>query len=95
MTKKIINDAIFESIKKSLVDDMQIAYEVFKAEGHDDIEGVIFHINSTEGFGVYLKNNPSKLADLTDYLFSNLDFAINLIFSNEGEPEFYPLLPKN
>lgn len=89
-----IEDYLYEGIKKKLTDDIIIAYEVFKLEDHENLEGVILSLNSFEGFGSYLKSNPSKLSDFVHHLYSNIDFIVHLVFAKEGNEEFYPLLEK-
>lgn len=89
-----IEEYLYEGIKKKLTNDIVTAYEVFKLEEHENLEGVILSLNSSEGFGCYLKRNPSKLSDLVQHLYSNVDFIIHLVFSKEGKDEFYPLLEK-
>ena len=88
---KIKNDQIYTMIKKKMIDDLIIAYEVFKEEEHPDLRGVILALNSSGNFGSYLKNTPGKLADFTEHLYANLDFVVHLAFSNEFEDGFYPL----
>lgn len=89
---KKMNDFVFDAIKKSLTDDIKIAYEVFKEENIDkELSGVTIHLNSTKGFGEYLKNNPQYIRDLLEPLYQELDFCIKLVFSKDGDEEFYPL----
>ena len=89
---KITNDHVYEAIKKSIINDVQIAYEVFKEEGYDNLEGVILCLNSFSKFSIYLKENPVKLADFTECLFTSFDFIVQLSFVKDGEDEFYPLV---
>ena len=88
----MMNDFVFNGIKKSLTEDLKIAYEVFKEENkNQELSGVTLHLNSTKGFGEYLKNNPDKIKDLLEPLYRELDFCIKLVFSKDGDEEFYPL----
>jgi hypothetical protein len=89
-----INDCLYEGIKKSMIDDLKIAYEVFKEEKHENLEGVILALNPQGGFSKYLKENPAKLAEFFEYLYVNLDFVVHISFNNDGEDEFYPFLSK-
>ena len=89
---KKMNDFVFDAIKKSLTDAIEIAYEVFKEENIDkELSGVTIHLNSTKGFGEYLKNNPQYIRDLLEPLYQELDFCIKLVFTKDGDEEFYPL----
>lgn len=89
---KKMNDFVFDAIKKSLTDDIKIAYEVFKEENIDkELSGVTIHLNSTKGFGEYLKNNQQYIRDLLEPLYQELDFCIKLVFTKDGDEEFYPL----
>ena len=90
MTKN--NDYIYEAIKKSILHDIEIAYEVFKEENYEKLEGVILQLNSTKGFGDFIKNDASKLADFMEHLYNNLEFIVHIAFTEQGEDEFYPLL---
>jgi hypothetical protein len=89
-----INDCLYEGIKKSMLEDLQIAYEVFKEEQYEDLEGVILSLNPLGGFSKYLKDNPAKMAEFFEYLFENLDFVVHIAFNNEGDDEFYPFISK-
>jgi hypothetical protein len=89
-----INDCVYEGIKKNLTEDLLIAYEVFKEEGYEDLEGVILSLNSSKGFGSFLASNPSKMADFSNHVFENIDFIVHLAFIKDQEDEFYPLLKK-
>lgn len=89
-----MNDKLYEGIKKSLTDDLIIAYEVFKEEGHQNLEGVILALNPFGNFGNYLRENPDKMADFTGHLFENIDFIVHLAFSKEFNDEFFPLIEK-
>ena len=89
-----INDCVYEGIKKNLTEDLIIAYEVFKEEGYDDLEGVILSLNSSKGFGSFLVSNPSKMADFSNHVYENIDFIVHLAFIKDQEDEFYPLLKK-
>ena len=89
-----INDYVYEGIKKNLTEDLIIAYEVFKEEGYEDLEGVILSLNSSKGFGSFLVSNPSKLADFSNHVYENIDFIVHLAFIKDQEDEFYPLLKK-
>jgi hypothetical protein len=91
---KIKNEQIYTMIKKKMIDDLIIAYEVFKEEEHPDLRGVILALNSSGNFGSYLRNNPSKLADFTEYLYNNLDFVVHISFSNDFNDEFFPFIEK-
>ena len=91
---KINNNHIYEGIKKKLTEDLIIAYEVFKEEGHQNLEGVILSLNSFGNFASYLKDNPEKLADFTEHIYANIDFTVHLVFSKDHEDEFYPLIEK-
>ena len=87
-----MNDQLYEGIKKKLTEDIIIAYEVFKEEEYDNLEGVILQLNSTKGFGEFIKKDPVKLADFMEHLYNNLEFLVHISFTNQGEDEFYPLL---
>ena len=89
---KMNNDYIYEAIKKSIINDIELAYEVFKEEEYDNLEGVILQLNSTKGFGEFIKKDPVKLADFMEHLYNNLEFLVHISFTNQGEDEFYPLL---
>ena len=90
----MMNNQIYEGIKKKLTEDIIIAYEVFKEEGHQNLEGVILSLNSFGNFGEYLRENPEKMADFTGHIFENIDFVVHLAFSKDGKDEFYPLIEK-
>ncbi len=90
----MMNDKLYEGIKKSLTDDLIIAYEVFKEEGHENLEGVVLALNPFGNFGNYLRENPDKMADFTGHLFENIDFIVHLAFSKEFNDEFFPLIEK-
>jgi hypothetical protein len=77
-----------------MLEDLQIAYEVFKEEQYEDLEGVILSLNPLGGFSKYLKDNPAKMAEFFEYLFENLDFVVHIAFNNEGDDEFYPFISK-
>ena len=90
-----INDYLYEGIKISLTNDLKVAYEVFKQEGYENLEGVILSLTPSKGFGQYLKENPVKLADFSEHIFSNIDFVVHLAFSKDtNEDEFFPLIEK-
>ena len=89
-----INDCVYEGIKKNLTEDLINAYEVFKDEGYEDLEGVILSLNSSKGFGSFLVSNPSKLADFSNHVYENIDFIVHLAFVKDQEDEFYPMLKK-
>lgn len=86
------NDKIYGAIKKSLTDDLIIAYEVFKEEEHKGLIGVKLVLNPSGEFAKYLRENPDKLADFTEHLYSNIEFNVHLIFSKEFEDGFFPLI---
>lgn len=89
-----INDQIYKGIKKSIVDDLEVAYEVFKEEGYQNLEGVILSLNPLKGFGKYLIDNPKQLADFSEHLFTSTDFVVHLGFNKDSEDEFFPLIEK-
>ncbi len=89
-----INECLYEGIKKNLTEDIIIAYEVFKEEGYENLEGVILSLNSSKGFGSFLVSNPEKIADFSDHIFENIEFVVHLAFSKDQEDEFYPLIEK-
>lgn len=90
--KKKMNDYVFEAIRKSLSEDIKLAYEVFKEENkNQELSGIAIHLNSTKGFGEYLKNNPNRIKDLLEPLYQELEFCIKIVFDTEGDEEFYPL----
>lgn len=89
-----INDCVYEGIKKSLTEDIILAYEVFKEEGYENLEGVILSLNSFKGFGSFLVSNPTKLSDFSNHIYENIDFIVHLAFSKDQEDEFYPLIEK-
>lgn len=89
---KMNNEMIYNAIKVSIIDDMNIVYEVFKEEGIENLEGVIIYLNSLRGLGNYLKNNPIKLAEFVDHLLSHLDFRIQISFGEKDEDEYFPLI---
>lgn len=90
----MMNNQIYEGIKKKLTEDIIIAYEVFKEEEHQNLEGVILSLNSFGNFGKYLRENPDKMADFTGHIFENIDFVVHLAFSKDGKDELYPLIEK-
>lgn len=85
---------LYEGVKRKLVEDLIIAHEVFKEEGYENLEGVILSLNNSKGFGMFLKQHPSKLADLSEHLCNNLDFVVQIAFLEKGKEEFYPLIKK-
>ena len=87
-----MNDQLYEGIKKSLIEDIKLAYEVFKEEEHENLEGVILALNPLRGFGQYLMDNPAKMAEFTEYLFVNTEFVVHLAFDKECDDEFFPLI---
>jgi hypothetical protein len=89
-----INECLYEGIKKNLTEDLLVAYEVFKEEGYENLEGVILSLNSSKGFGSFLVANPSKLADFSNHVYENIEFIVHLAFSKDQEDEFYPLIEK-
>lgn len=89
------NDQLYKGIKKSMVEDLIIAYEVFKEEDYENLEGVILALNPLGNFGKYLKENPAKLADFYEHLYLSVDFIVHIAFNIDGDDEFYPLLGKN
>ena len=90
----MMNDQLYEGIQKKLTEDILIAYEVFKEEGHENLEGVILSLNSFGNFASYLRSNPTKLADFTEHIYANIDFIVHLAFSKEHDDELYPLIEK-
>lgn len=88
------NEQLYIGIKKRLLEDLIIAYEVFKEEEYEGLEGVILSLNSSGNFGSYLRNNPDKLADFSESLYSDLNFVVHLAFTNDLEDGFYPLIEK-
>jgi hypothetical protein len=90
-----MNDCLYEAIKKSMVEDLKIAYEVFKDEGYENLEGVILALNPLKDFGSFIKNDPVKLGDFYEHLYSSVDFIVHIAFNIDGEDEFYPLLGEN
>ena len=89
-----INDCLYEGIKKNITADILIAYEVFKEEGHENLEGVILSLNPFGNFGKYLRENPDKLADFSEHIFCNINFVVHLAFNKDSEDEFFPLIEK-
>lgn len=89
---KTNNDLIYKAIKKSIIDDIEVAYEVFKQERYDNLEGIILQLNTRNGFGEFIKNDHEKLADFMVYLYKNLEFQVNITFTDQDEDEFFPLL---
>jgi hypothetical protein len=88
-----INDCLYEGIKKSITEDLKVAYEVFKEEGHENLEGVILSLNPLGNFGKYLRENPAKLADFSEHIFCNIDFVVHLAFNKDSQDdEFFPLI---
>lgn len=85
------NEQLYHAIKIKIIDDLNIAYEVFQEEEYDTIKGVILQLNSTRGFGQYIKNDPSKLSDFLEHLYENLDFLVHITFDENAEEEFFPL----
>lgn len=83
---------LYEGIKRKLTEDLILAYEVFKEEDYPDLEGVILSLNSSKGFGLFLKSYPEKLANFSEYLYNNLEFTVKIAFLDEDE--FYPLIKK-
>jgi hypothetical protein len=92
--KMKMNDQLYEGIKKRLTEDLIIAYEVFKEEEHQNLEGVILSLNPLNNFGKYLRENPDKLADFSGHLYENIDFIVHLAFNKEFDDEFFPLIEK-
>lgn len=86
------NEMIYNVIKASIIDDLNIVYEVFKEEGIENLEGVIVYLNSLRGLGSYLKNNPLKLAEFIEHLIHNLDFHVQLSFGEKDDDEYFPLI---
>ena len=89
---KMNNDLIYEAIKKSILHDIEVAYEVFKQEGYDNLEGIILQLDTRNGFGQFIKNDHDKLADFMVHLYTNLEFHVNITFTDQDEDEFFPLL---
>ena len=89
---KMNNEQIYKAIKVKILDDLEIAYEVFKEEEYENLRGVILQLNSSKGFGEYLKNDHSKLSDFIEHLYEHLDFLVHITFSEDVEEEFFPLL---
>lgn len=89
-----MNDKLYEAVKKSIVEDLNVAYEVFLEEGYKNLEGVILSLNPLKGFGLYLKENPQKLGDFADHLFTCVDFTVHLAFDKDSEDEFFPFIKK-
>jgi len=89
---KTSNEQLYQAIKIKILDDLNIAYEVFKEEGFENLGGVILQLNSTKGFGEYIKNEPKKLSDFLEHLYTHLDFLVHITFGEHVEEEFFPLL---
>ena len=89
---KMNNEMIYNAIKVSIIDDLNIVYEVFKEEGIENLEGVIVYLNSLRGLGSYLKNNTIKLAEFIEHLIHNLDFHVQLSFGEKDDDEYFPLI---
>lgn len=89
---KTSNEQLYQAIKIKILDDLNIAYEVFKEEGYENLGGVILQLNSTKGFGEYIKNDPKKLSDFLEHLYTHLDFLVHITFGEHVEEEFFPLL---
>lgn len=88
--KMVMNNYIFDAIRASLTKDINKAYNIFK-DKYNDVIGVSLLLNTTRGFGEYLKNHPDKVKELLEPLYMDLKFPIKLIFTEKGEEEFYPL----
>lgn len=88
--KMVMNNYIFDAIKASLTKDIGKAYVIFK-DKYNGVIGVTLHLNTTKGFGEYLKDHPDKVKELLEPLYMELEFPIKLIFTEKGEEEFYPL----
>lgn len=91
--KKISNQVLYEAIKKSLIDDLNKANEIFNDE-IDNSAGVMLCLNTTKGFGRYLYNEPHKINELAKFLNSNVNFNVKIKFSKIGEEEFLPILER-
>ena len=89
---KTSNEQLYQAIKIKILDDLNIAHEVFKEEGYENLGGVILQLNSTKGFGEYIKNDPKKLSDFLEHLYMHLDFLVHITFGEHVEEEFFPLL---
>lgn len=91
MVKIMMNDQLFEGIKKSLMYDLIKVYIYYKQED-EDVRGVTIKFNATEGFGKYIYENTDKLMDVIEYFNKTITFPYKFLFEKEGEIEFYQLI---
>ena len=89
---KMSNEQLYQAIKIKIIEDLNIAYEIFKEENYNNLGGVILQLNSSKGFGQYIKNDPAKLSDFLEHLYTHLDFLVHITFDEHVEEEFFPLL---